>query len=136
MRVLILVKASAASEAGQPPDEALMAAMATYLEDLAQAGVLLDAHGLQPSREGWRIGFGPHGRQVTPGPFAEAGSLVAAYTLIDVPSREAALEWTRRFPPPCGEGIAAEIEVRPLVDLDHLAPSPAVERARALDASH
>lgn len=134
MRFMILVKASAASEAGAMPEESLIAAMAAYHEQLAQAGVLLDANGLHPSARGWRVRYGTGRPTVVDGPFAETKELVAGYTLIDVPSREAALEWTRRFPHPHGSG-PAEIEVRQLYELEDFGPGEAVERFRALNAA-
>lgn len=134
MRFMILVKASAASEAGAMPEESLIAAMAAYHEQLAQAGVLLDANGLHPSARGWRVRYGAGRPTVVDGPFAETKELVAGYTLIDVPSREAALEWTRRFPHPHGSG-PAEIEVRQLYELEDFGPGEAVERFRALNAA-
>lgn len=134
MRFMIIVKASARSEAGELPEESLMAAMADFHEQLAKAGVLLDASGLQPSAKGWRVRYSPQGqRSVIDGPFAESKELVAGYTLIQVRSREEALAWTQRFPAPMGEGQAAEIEVRPLYELDDFGPSAATERFRELN---
>lgn len=120
MRYMILVRATADTEAGRfPPDaDQLMARMADYHEQLAQAGALLDASGLKPSREGWRIRYGEGAPRVIDGPFAEAKELVAGYTLIQARSREEALEWSRRFPAPMGEGVTCEIEVRPLYELE------------------
>ena len=132
MRFMILVKATRDSEAGVMPEERLIAAMATYHEELARAGVLLDAAGLQRSAKGWRVKFDGAGRTVTDGPFTETKELVAGYTLIQVKSREEALEWSRRFPHPATDGREAEIEVRPLFDLDDFGPSDAVERFREL----
>jgi hypothetical protein len=136
MRFMIIVKTNARSESGALPDEGLLAAMATYHEELARAGVLLDANGLHPSAKGWRIRYGERGRRVVDGPFAETKELIAGYTLIQVPSREAALEWTRRFPAPCGPGEPGEIEVRQVFELDDFQPGEAVERFRALDTGH
>ena len=132
MRFMIIVKASADSEAGVMPPDSLMAAMASYHEALAQAGVLLDANGLQPSRHGWRVRYRGGERQVVDGPFAETKELIAGYTLIQVRSREEAMEWARRFPAPFGEGVDGEIELRPLFELDDFAPGEAVERFREL----
>ncbi|MBL8388369.1 MAG: YciI family protein [Hydrogenophaga sp.] len=120
MRFMIIVKSCAEFEAEDRPggpDPAMMAAMGAYNAELARAGVLLDANGLRPSRDGWRIHYGDQGRQVVDGPFAEAKELVAGYTLIQVRSREEALEWSRRFPNPVREGAEAVIEVRPLHEL-------------------
>jgi hypothetical protein len=130
MRFMIIVKATGDSEAGVMPEEKLIAAMATYHEELAKAGVLLDASGLQPSAKGWRIRYSGGKRTVIDGPFAETKELIAGYTLIQVKSREEALEWTRRYPNPVGEGADAEIEVRQLFELEDFGPSDAVERFR------
>src|SRR5471032_1798940 len=118
MRFMILVKATAASEAGQMPEASLMAVMGTYHEALQKAGVLLDATGLQPSSKGWRIHYSGGKRTVTDGPFAETKELIAGYTVIQVRSRDEAMEWSRRFPAPFGEVNDGEIEVRQLYDLD------------------
>jgi hypothetical protein len=134
MRFMILVKGSKDTEAGVMPKEELFAAMADYHEQLVKAGVLLDASGLQPSSRGWRVKYNGEKRTVVDGPFAETKELIAGYTLIQVKSKEEALEWTRRFPNPMGEGMAAEIEVRQLYELDDFAPSTAVERFREMDA--
>ena len=132
MRFMIIVKATAATEAGVMPEASLMAAMAEYHQQLARAGVLLDANGLKPSKQGWRVRYQGGGRSVTDGPFAETKELIAGYTLIHVRSREEALEWSRRFPAPHGEGVDAEIEVRPLYELDELPACEGVECMRAL----
>ncbi|HVR65018.1 MAG TPA: YciI family protein [Verrucomicrobiae bacterium] len=135
MRFMIVVKASKESEAGAMPEEKLIAAMATYHEELAKAGVLLDGTGLQPSSKGWRIKYKGDKRTVVDGPFAETKELIAGYTLIQVKSRAEALEWTKRFPNPRGEGLDAEIEVRQLFELEDFEPNAAVERFRELDSS-
>ena len=98
MRFMILVKANKDSEAGVKPPEELFAEMADYHEQLVKAGVLLDGSGLQPSAKGWRIRYSGGKRTVIDGPFTEAKELIAGYTLIQVKSREEALEWSRRFP--------------------------------------
>ncbi|MGH8855748.1 MAG: YciI family protein [Telluria sp.] len=116
MRFMIIVKASAGTEAGIMPPAPLFAAMAAYHQELARAGVLLDANGLRPSRDGWRIRYREGARSVTDGPFAETKELIAGYTLIQVRSREEAMEWSRRFPAPHGEQLDAEIEVRQLYE--------------------
>jgi hypothetical protein len=134
MRVMIIVRGNATSEAGSLPADDLMAAMASYHETLAQAGVLLDANGLKPTREGWRMRYAADGtRQVIDGPFAESKELVAGYTLIDVRSRDEALEWARRFPAPFGDGQEAEIEVRPLYEFDDFQQTEAIDRFRRLE---
>ena len=134
MRFMILVKATPQTEAGVMPDEGLMAAMAEYHEQLVKAGVLLDAAGLRCSSKGWRIRHSGGRRTVVEGPFAESQGLVAGYTIIQVRSRDEALEWTRRFPAPQGDSVDAEIEVRQLFELEDFAPSEAIERFRDLSA--
>jgi hypothetical protein len=128
MRFMILVKATAQTEDGAMPEESRIAAMADYHEQLVRAGVLLDASGLQPSDKGWRISYEGDKRHVVDGPFAESKELIAGYTLIQVRSRQEALEWTRRFPNPVGEGLAAEIEVRQLFELEDFGGSEAAAR--------
>ena len=96
--------------------------------------MLLDASGLQPSRSGWRIHYGAEGRRVIDGPFTEAKELIAGYTLIQVRSREEAMEWSRRFPNPAGRGKEAVIELRQLIELDEFPPSEALEQMKALEA--
>ncbi len=121
MRYMIIVKSNPEFEAEttlQSPDEKLMAAMADYHEQLSKAGVLLDASGLQPSRKGWRIQYDGQKRTVVDGPFAESKELIAGFTTIQVRSREEALEWSRRFPNPVGEGAPAVIEVRQLYEME------------------
>ncbi|QOT79180.1 YciI family protein [Cupriavidus basilensis] len=133
MRFMILVKATQGSEAGAMPDESRFAAMAAYHEQLAKAGVLLDAAGLKPTSAGWRIRYAGGQRTIIDGPFAQSEEIVAGYTLIQVRSREEAMEWARRFPSPHGDMADGEIEVRQLFELEDFAPSPAVERFRDLD---
>ena len=135
MRYMILVKASPSSEAGVMPNETLLAAMATYHEALAKAGVLLDAAGLQPSAKGWRVCYSNGQRSLVDGPFAETKELLAGYTLIQVRSREEAIEWARRFPAPLGADADAEIEVRPLFELEDFEPGASINRFREMDAA-
>lgn len=130
MRFLIMVKASRDSEAGVMPEETLIGDMAQYHEALAKAGMLLDGSGLHPTSKGWRIEYSGGKRTLTDGPFAETKELLAGYTLIKAKSREEAIEWTKRYPNPAGEGKDAEIEVRQLFELDDFAPSEAVDRFR------
>ncbi len=133
MRFMIIVKATQASEQGVLPEEKLIASMAAYHEDLVKAGTLLDASGLQPTSKGWRIRYRDGKRSVIDGPFTESKELIAGYTLIQVKSRDEALEWSRRFPNPVGEGADAEIEVRQLFELEDFGPSDAIERFRDMD---
>lgn len=132
MRFLIIVKATAASESGAPPHDSLIEKMAGFHEELARAGALLDASGLMPSAAGWRIRYRGAQREVIEGPFHDEAPLMAGYTLFQARDYDEALEWSRRFPNPVGEGAVAEIEVRPLHSLDHLPPSESVERFKKL----
>ena len=128
MRFMIIVKATKDSEAGVMPEEKLIAAMATFHEELAKAGALLDASGLQPSSKAWRIKYSGGKRTMIDGPFTETKELVAGYTIIQVKSREEALEWTKRYPNPYLKD--GEIEVRQLFELDDFGPSDAMDRFR------
>ena len=134
MRFMIIVKATRDTEAGVQAPESLFAEMASYHEALAKAGVLLDGSGLQPSAKGWRIRYSGEKRTVIDGPFAETKELIAGYTLIQVKSREEALEWARRFPNPAPDRGEAEIEVRQLYELEDFEPNPVIERFRDLNA--
>ena len=132
MRFMILVKATKDTEAGVMPEEDRMSVMADYHQELAKAGVLFDASGLQPTSKGWRVRYSGDKRKVIDGPFTEAKELIAGYTIIQARSREEALEWTKRFPNPAGPGRDTEIEVRQLFELEDFAPGEAVERFREM----
>jgi len=129
MRFMIMVKATKDSEAGVMPEEKLMAEMAAYHEELVKAGVLLDGSGLQPSSKGARIRYSKGKRTFIDGPFAEAKELIAGYTLIQVKSREEAMEWAMRFPSPMGDADG-EIEIRQLYELEDFGPSEEMQRFR------
>jgi len=133
MRFLMMVKANKDSEAGVMPTDTLIAEMGRYNEELAKAGVLLDLSGLQPSSKGARIRFSDGKRTVIDGPFTETKELIAGYWLIQVKSREEAIEWAKRAPAPHGEGQESEIEIRQLFELEDFAPSPAIDQARELE---
>ena len=128
MRFMIIVKASRDSEEGIMPSEDLLATMADYHQELAKAGVLLDANGLHPSSRGWRIKYEAGKRRIMDGPFAETKELIAGYTIIQVKSREEALEWARRFPNP--HETDGEIEIRQLFELEDFTQGEAIERFR------
>ena len=136
MRFMIIRKADRKTEAGVMPSQALLAAMGKYMEDLVKAGVLLAGDGLQPSSKGVRIRFSGGKPTVTDGPFTEAKELIAGFTLIQVKSREEALEWVRRWPPIDGDG-AAELELRQVFEAEDFGPEftpelrDAEERLRA-----
>jgi len=136
MRFMILVKGDQNSEAGALPSEALLAAMGNFNEELVKAGVMLTGEGLQPSSKGARVKFSGDKRTVVDGPFAETKELVAGFWLWQCASLEEAIEWVRRCPHPLEQG-EAEIEIRPLFELEDFAPAltPALkaqeERLRA-----
>ena len=132
MRFMIIVKATKDSEAGVMPHEKMLAEMAQYHEELQKAGVLLDASGLQASSKGGRVNYSGQKRTVVDGPFTEAKELIAGYTMIQVKSKEEAMEWARRFPNPSLDGKEAEIEVRQLFELDDFGPSDGAERFRKM----
>jgi hypothetical protein len=131
---MIIVKASEDSEAGVMPGEQLLSAMQKYHEELVKTGVLVDASGLKPSSKGWRIKYSGDKRTVVDGPFAETKELIAGYTIINVKSREEAIELTRRYPNPAGDGKECEIEVRQFFELEDFGPSEAVDRFREMEA--
>ena len=116
MRFLVMVKATADSEAGVMPSEQLLADMTRFNEELVNAGVLLAAEGLQPSSKGARVRFQGNKRSVIDGPFAETKELIAGFWLIDVKSKEEAIEWVKRCPNPM-EG-ESEIEIRQVFEAD------------------
>ena len=131
MRFMILVRATPDSEAGQMPDDSLLAAMATYHEALAKAGVLLDANGLQPTSKGWRVRYDGGGeRRLIDGPFAETKELVAGYWVLQCRSLAEAIEWMKRCPKP--HDADCEIEIRPMFELADFQESPALEHHRRL----
>ena len=128
MRFMILRKADKKTEEAAMPNQALFAAMGKYMEAMAEAGVLLAAEGLQPSAKGARVKFSGGTPMVIDGPFTESKELVAGYTLIQVKSKEEAMEWVRRFPNPHLDD--GEIEVRQLYELEDFGPSETTERFR------
>ena len=136
MRFMILVKATADSEKGVMPTENLFAAMAAYHEELVKAGVLVDASGLKPTSNAWRVKYNGKKTTVVDGPFTETKELVAGYTIINVKTREEALEWTKRFPNPSLDNGIAEIEVRPFFELEDFPQSESIERFRNMRPAH
>jgi hypothetical protein len=132
---MIMVRANKDTEADVKPTESLIAEMVTFHEELAKAGALVAASGLQPSSKGWRIRYSGKKRTVVDGPYAEAKELIAGYTIIQAKSREDALEWAKRFPNPFPNGQESEIEVRPIKELEELGDSEAVQRFRDLSVA-
>lgn len=116
MRVMVIVKASKASEAGELPSEELMTEMSNFNEELVKAGVLLAADGLQPSSKGARVKFAGKERTLVDGPFAETKELIAGFWLWQVRSMDEAIEWVMRCPNPHNDD--SEIEIRQVFEAD------------------
>ena len=117
MRFMVIVKANKDSEAGVLPSKELLAEMGKFNEELAKAGVLLAAEGLHPSSKGARVKFSGGKRTVVDGPFAEAKELIAGFWLIQVKSKEEAIEWASRCPDVLGPGETAQIEIRQVFEM-------------------
>jgi hypothetical protein len=128
MRFMMIVKASKNSEAGVMPSKELFSAMGKYNDELIKAGVLLDLSGLQPSSKGARVKYSGGTRTVVDGPFAETKELIAGYWIIQVKSREEAIEWAKRAPAPHGENAEGEIEVRQFFEPEDFEPGELVDR--------
>ena len=133
MRFMVIVKANKDSEAGVLPSKEMLTEMGEYNEELVKAGVMLAGEGLQASSKGARVRFAGDKRTVIDGPFTEAKELVAGYTLIQVKSREEAMEWSQRFPKPLVEDC--EIEVRQLFELEDFGQFEGTERLREIGIS-
>lgn len=116
MRVMVMVKASSSSEAGQLPSEELLTEMGRFNDELVKAGVMLAGEGLHPSSKGVRVQFTGNRRTVVDGPFAETKELVAGFWLWQVRSMEEAIEWARRCPNPMPED--SELEIRPVYEME------------------
>jgi len=116
MRFMVMVKATADSEAGAMPSTELLEAMGRYNEELAKAGVMLAGEGLQPSSKGARVRFDGASRTVIDGPFTETKELVAGFWILQCKSLEECIEWVKRAPNPMpGE---SEIEIRQVFEAD------------------
>jgi hypothetical protein len=111
MRFMLLRKADKKTEAGVMPDDKLLAVMGNYMEEMVKAGVLLAGEGLQPSSKGARVKFSGGKPRVTDGPFTPANELLGGFCLIQVKSKEEAIEWVKRWPALDGDG-EIEIEIR------------------------
>lgn len=121
MRFMILIKANADSEAGVMPSTELLEAMGKYNEELVKAGVLLAGEGLHPSSKGARVHFSGDKRTVIDGPFAETKELLAGFWILEVKSREEAIEWVKRIPNPMGE--ESVVEIRQVFSAEDFAPA-------------
>jgi hypothetical protein len=121
MRVMVIVKASKESEAGIMPSQELFTEMGKFNEELVNAGIMLEAAGLQPSSKGKRVKFSGGKRIVTDGPFTETKELVAGFWLWKVKSMDEAVEWLKRAPFDVDNlQDEGEVEIRPLFELEDL----------------
>jgi len=135
MRFMVIIKADAKSEAGEMPSERLLNEMGRYNEELVKAGVMLAGEGLHPSSKGARVRFSGTKRTVVDGPFPETKELVAGFWLIQVKSKEEAIEWVKRIPNP--DGADTEVEIRQVFEAEDFGPeftSEAREQERRLRA--
>jgi len=121
MKVIVFVKASPSSEAGELPSEQLLEEMGQFNEELVKAGIMKSGEGLKPSSEGVRVHFKGANRSVTDGPFAETKELVAGFWIWEVSSMEEAVEWVKRCPNPMNED--SDIEIRTLYQMEDFAES-------------
>ncbi|MEO6397788.1 MAG: YciI family protein [Tepidiformaceae bacterium] len=131
MRFMVLVKASKESEAGVMPSEELMTKMGKFNEEMGKAGIVLAAEGLHPTSKGVRLKFSGKSRTVVEGPFSETNELVAGFWLIEVKSREEAIEWMKRCPNPMNDD--SEIEIRQVFEEEDFGAEFTPE-ARAMEA--
>src|SRR5262245_62001059 len=113
MKILGMLRADAASEAGAPPSQELIERMGTFIEEITKAGVMLSTDGLQPSSMGKRVRLANGKFTVIDGPFTESKELIASYALFEVKSMDEAMHWTKRFLEVLGQG---ECELRPIFD--------------------
>jgi hypothetical protein len=114
MRFMVMIKADKSTEAGVMPSEQLLAEMGKYNEELVKAGVMLAGEGLQPSSKGARVKFSGSKRTVIDGPFSEANELIAGFWILQVKSKQEAIDWVKRCPNPL-EG-ESEIEIRQIFE--------------------
>jgi hypothetical protein len=116
VRVMVLIKATEQSEAGEMPSQELLEQMTAYNEELVKAGVMLAGDGLHPSSKGARVAFSGSDRKVIDGPFAETKELLAGYWVWQVKSLDEAIEWVKRIPNPDNEHSV--VEIRPVFEAD------------------
>jgi hypothetical protein len=128
MRFLVMHKSNEDNEAGVPPSKELIEAMGKLMEETAQASVLLAAEGVHASSKGARVQFSGGKRTVTDGPFAEAKELIAGFAIIEVNSKDQAIEWATRFANVIGD---VEIEIRQVVELSDFPPENVAPEAAA-----
>jgi len=135
IRFIGLLKADKDTEAGVLPDEKFLTAMGTFIEEGVKSGVFLSGEGLQPTSKGFRVRYSGSKRTVIDGPFTETKELIAGYAIIQVKSREEAIEWTKRFvqvDAPGRYGSESDCEIRPIFELEDFGPGEAIERYRKM----
>jgi hypothetical protein len=130
MRFMIIRRADAQTEAGALPTAELMDAMGRYMEEMGNAGILRGGTGLHPSAKGARVKFDGGRPAVIDGPFTETKELIAGYHIIDVPTLEDAIAWTRKWPTLDADG-AVELEIRPLIEPEDFGEAFTEEMRRA-----
>ncbi len=118
MKVMVAVKATKQSEAGQMPSETLLSEMMIFNEELVKAGIMLDGAGLHPSSQGARIRFSPQGKSVIDGPFAETKELIAGFWIWQVNSMQEAIAWAQRCPCPMPDSDESYLEIRPFFEAE------------------
>jgi hypothetical protein len=128
MRFMVIIKANEKSEAGIMPSEQLMTEMGKYNEELVKAGVMLAAEGLYPSSKGARVHFDGSKYSVSDGPFAETKELIAGFWLLQVKSKEEAIEWVKRIPNPDNDTF--DVEIRQVGEIEDIAPEIAEQENR------
>jgi hypothetical protein len=127
MRFMVMVPADATSESGKLPDAKILADMGKFNEEMVKAGVMLTGEGLRPTSKGARLRFGGGKVTVTDGPFTESKELIAGFWLIQVKSKQEAIDWMKRAP--FGDGIV--LEIRQLFELEDFEPSDPTGEIRA-----
>ena len=134
MKVMVIGRATAASEAGEMPSAEMFSAMEKFNEELINAGILLDGTGLTPSSRGARVRFSGSNRTVTDGPFPETKELIAGFSIWKVSSLQEAIDWVKKWPNPTNEDSV--IEIRPLFepeDFAGLVPPERLEEVKKLE---
>jgi hypothetical protein len=116
MRVMVLIKATKSTEAGEMPSEQMLAEMGAFNEELVKAGVMLAGEGLHPSSKAARVRFSGDKRSVIDGPFAETKELIAGFWIWKVKSMDEAIEWVKRCPNPYG--TEGDVEIRPIFEAE------------------
>ena len=122
MRVMVIIKANADSEAGIMPSEKILADMGKFNEELVNAGIMLEGEGLHPTSKAKRIKFSKGERLVTDGPFAETRELIAGYWIWKVKSIDEAVEWAKRIPFDDDAGVSEEVDIRPIFEVEDFGP--------------